>query len=312
MGDVRTIDVGYMGRRRVAAAFLVQDAGEAAFIETGTVPSLPRLLAALEDEGLKSEQVRYVIITHVHLDHAGGAAALMRACPRATLLAHPRAARHAIDPSRLVASASAVYGTERFQELYGTIEPIAEERVRVVDDGEVLSLGNRELAFLHTRGHANHHFVVHDRAAEGVFTGDSFGIAYPAVQNAGRFVFPSTSPTDFDPVAARESLVRIVETGARRVWLTHFGERTDVREIATDLDGQLEHYEALLERAREVDDEALDAFCEQEVRAIFDGLFTRRPGADTPTGRALVELDIDLNAQGVAFAVRRARSRQRG
>src|SRR5690606_13064670 len=206
MRDVRTIDSGYMGQRGVAAAFLVHDAGEAAFVETSTALAAPRMLRALEEEGLRPEQVRYVVITHVHLDHAGGASALMRACPEATLLAHPRAARHAIDPSRLVASATAVYGEARFRELYGAIEPIPAQRVRAVDDGEVLPLGRRELSFLHTRGHANHHFVVHDRAAGGVFTGDAFGIGYPALQTDGRFVFPSTSPTDFDPVAARESL----------------------------------------------------------------------------------------------------------
>lgn len=312
MRDLRIIDVGYMGRPGVAAAFLVQDGGEAAFVETGTAPSLPRMRAALEEEGLRPEQVRYVIITHVHLDHAGGASALMAAFPEATLLAHPRAARHAIDPSRLVASATAVYGAERFGELYGTIEPIDADRVRSLDDGEVLPLGGRELAFLHTRGHANHHFVVHDREAGGVFTGDSFGIAYPALQTDGRFVFPSTSPTDFDPVAARQSLRRVVDTGARRVWLTHFGERRDVAEMAAELDGQLEAYEALLERAMAVEDDALDAFCEEQVRALFDALFARHPGADTAAQRALVELDVDLNAQGVAVAVRRARSRRRG
>lgn len=316
MGTLRagplTIDTDYMGRRGVAAAFLLHDDGEAAFVETSTALALPRLLRALDEVGLRPEQVRYVVITHVHLDHAGGASALMRACPNATLLAHPRAARHAIDPSRLVASATTVYGEARFRALYGIIDPIAPERVRPVEDGEVLPLGRRELAFLHTRGHANHHFVVHDRAANGVFTGDAFGIGYPALQGDGRFVFPSTSPTDFDPVAARESLARVVGTGAERVWLTHFGERRDVAEVAADLDAQLEAYEALLERAIEVDDPDLDAFVERAVRGFFDALFARRPGADTPDHRELVELDVDLNAQGVAFAARRARRGPRG
>lgn len=311
MGDLPagpvTIDSGYMGKPGVAAAYLLRDGDEAAFVETSTALALPRLLRALDAEGLRPEQVRYVVITHVHLDHAGGASALMRACPEATLLAHPRAARHAIDPSRLVASATAVYGEARFRELYGAIEPIPAQRVRAVDDGEVLPLGRRELSFLHTRGHANHHFVVHDRAAGGVFTGDAFGIGYPALQTDGRFVFPSTSPTDFDPVAARESLARVVGTGAGRAWLTHFGERRDVPEVAADLDAQLDAYERLLERAIAVDEPDLDAFVEREVRGFFDALFTRRPGADTPANRDLVELDVDLNAQGVAFAARRAR-----
>lgn len=305
---VRTIDCAYTDQPDAAAAYLVREGNRAAFVETNTALAVPRLLAALADEGLAPEQVEYVIITHVHLDHAGGASALMQACQNAVLLAHPRAARHAIDPTKLVASATAVYGAERFRALYGEILPIDPSRVRTVADGETVRLGSRELVFLHTRGHANHHAVIHDRSADGVFTGDAFGIRYPALQTDGRFLFPSTSPTDFDAAEAKASLDRIVGTGASRVWLTHFGEYTDLAPMAAEMHAQLDAYGALLEEAdATLEDTALDAFCEVRVRAFFDALFAAHPGADTPENRDLLAIDVDLNAQGIAAAVRKRR-----
>src|SRR3954471_23425092 len=112
--EIHTIDCDYI-YPRFAAAYLRVAGDEAAFVETNTSHAAPKLLAALASRGMRPEQVRWVIVTHVHLDHAGGAGAIMRACPNATLLAHPRAARHIVDPSKLVASATKVYGAERFQ-----------------------------------------------------------------------------------------------------------------------------------------------------------------------------------------------------
>ena len=308
MSDVRTIDTHYFDQPRGTAAYLVKEGDRAAFVETATAKSRPRFLAALEEEGLSPEQVDYVIITHVHLDHAGGAAALMEVCPNATLLAHPRAAKHAIDPSKLVKSAQQVYGAERFAELYGTIDPVDASRVRVMEDGETLQFGTRTWTFLHTRGHANHHFCIQDSALAGVFTGDSFGLVYPDLQGGGLFAIPSTSPTDFDAPAARESLERIVDTGAERVFLTHFGEREDVEAIAAMLDAQLARYGAIADEAFEtVADEELDAFCATGVKAIFDELLAER-GLDAEEGlRGMLALDESLNAQGVAFSVRKRR-----
>ena len=194
----QTIDCDYL-YPRYAAAYLRIAGDEAAFIEANTGHAAPRLLDTLARSALRPEQVRWVIVTHVHLDHAGGASALMRACPNATLLAHPRAVRHLVDPSKLVASATAVYGAERFRELYGNVDPIDAARVRALDDGESVALGDCDLRFVHTRGHANHHFVVHDPALDAVFTGDAFGLSYPALQRAGRFAFPSTSPDRLRP-----------------------------------------------------------------------------------------------------------------
>lgn len=309
MRDVRTIDCHYLDREGFAAAYLIRDGDRAAFIEANTNHAVPRLLAALEDEGLTPEQVEYVIITHVHLDHAGGASTLMKACPNATLLAHPKAARHAIDPSKLVKSAQAVYGEALFEELYGTIEPIDAGRVRALDDGATVRLGERELTFLHTRGHANHHFVVHDPAADAIFTGDAFGVIYPRLQKNGPFAIPSTSPTDFDAPEAKASVDRILGTGASVAYPTHFGPQRALSALATQLHAQLDRYGAMVERAdaEGLDGDALDAFCDREVRALFEELFREHGLEDDAEAREMLETDAKLNAQGIAFAVRRRR-----
>ncbi len=305
-----TLDSGYLGAEAFAATYLVTEGDRALFVETATGRAVPRMLEALAVRGLGPDAVDFVVITHVHLDHAGGASALMRACPRAVLLAHPKAARHAVDPSKLVKSAKAVYGEDRFAELYGEIEPIPEARVRVMADGERLRFGGRELTFLHTRGHANHHLVVHDSASNGVFTGDAFGIAYPALQAGGLFAFPSTSPTDFDPEAAKRSVDAIVATGAERVYLTHFGEQTAVAAIAAQLHASLDRHAAVLHAAvaSGLEGEALLGLCRDGVGRIFADARAAVGLADDPLADRLLALDVDLNAQGVAVAAERLRA----
>ena len=306
--DVITIDCDYLGPR-VAAAYLRVAGAEAAFIETNTSHAAPRLLAALADRGMKPEQVRWVIVTHVHLDHAGGAGALMRACPNATLLCHPRAERHLVDPTKLVGSALKVYGEARFRELYGTIDPIPAERVRSLDDGAEVALGDAALRFLHTRGHAKHHFVVHDPALSAVFTGDAFGLCYPALQRPGPFAFPSTSPTDFEAIEARRSVDLIAGLGASRALLTHFGEVTAIDAVAAQLRAWIDLSEAIVDDAAAGD--LTGPSLEITIRSRLEDAFDRFSRADGialgDDDRALIRLDLELNAQGLAWVALKKR-----
>lgn len=314
MSDIHTIDCGYLGLPEFAAAYLLVDGDEAAFVDNNTNHAVPRLLAALADAGLAPEQVRYLIVTHVHLDHAGATSAMAEACPNAMVLAHPRAARHIIDPARLVDSARGVYGAEKFAELYGEIGPVPAERVREMDDGEQLAFGSRTLTFLHTRGHANHHFCIADDKSNTVFTGDAFGLHYPALQHAGTFAFPSTSPTDFDAELARQSVRRIVDLAPDAVYPTHYGAVTDIEESAAQLVRHLDFAERVMADAvtSDLPDEALEDYVKPRLADYFAGLFDGRGtmGAD-PAAWALVNLDIDLNAQGIAFAANRQRRKAR-
>ncbi len=304
---VHTIDCNYLDRPGVAAAYLLVEGGEAAFVETNTARAVPRLLEALEDAGLQPEDVRWVCVTHAHLDHAGGAWSLLRHCPRATLLAHPRAIPHLIEPARLVRGATEVYGEARFRALYGTIEPIPADRVQALADGERFSWGERTLTALHTRGHANHHLVLHDSRERAVFTGDAFGLCYPALQGGGTWIFPSTSPTGFDGPAALESIDRIVATGAERAFLTHFGEVDALEGAAEQLRAELRFATALVEEAdREgLEGAALESHVRRALERRYDAAMRARGlGAEA---RSWLELDLDLNAQGLVFAVKKAR-----
>ena len=309
LAEVTTIDTHYTGQPEFAAAYLIEDGGEWAFVETNTSAAVPGLLEALAARGATPEAVRYVIITHIHLDHAGGAGTLMAACPNATLLAHPKAAVHAIDPSRIIAGARKVYGEAKFDELYGEVLPIASERVEALDDGAEVELGSRTLRFLHTRGHANHHFCVADAGASAVFTGDSFGLLYPALQRGGVLALASTTPTDFDAEAARTTLDRLLGLGLERVFPTHYGEHRELEAAAAQLHAQLERYAAIVDegdRSGRTKAE-LDQYCLDEARLVIDGVLDSRGLGGDASAHALVETDWRLNAQGLAFAVQKRR-----
>jgi glyoxylase-like metal-dependent hydrolase (beta-lactamase superfamily II) len=193
-------------------------------IETGHAAAVPRILATLERAGIGREDVSHVVVTHVHLDHAGGAGALMRELPRATLVAHPRGARHMIDPAKLWAGTVDVYGAEATRRLYG--EPIAVPAARVVEapDGFRLDLGGRPLRCLDAPGHARHHLVVLDEATRGFFTGDAFGLSYRETDTArGPFFWPTTTPIQLDPPVLHATIDRMVAERPERMYLVHFG-----------------------------------------------------------------------------------------
>ena len=292
---------------RFTAAYLRLAGDECAFIETHTAHAVPRLLSALAAHGKHPEQVRYVVVTHAHLDHAAGAGLLLSKCPNATLLAHPRAARHLIDPSRLVASATSVYGAARFAELYGTIAPIPAERVRALEDSETFDLGDATLRVHHTAGHAKHHFVIHDPATSTVYTGDTFGLVYPDLQRSGRFAIATTSPTDFDPVEAHKSIDKVLSLGEPTACLTHFDEVSDPREVGAQVHAWIDRSAEWMEQAAAGDETPI---ADKLKRAIAD-VARERGLALTDADWKLLATDVDLNAQGIEYAAKK-RDEKRG
>jgi glyoxylase-like metal-dependent hydrolase (beta-lactamase superfamily II) len=304
-----TLDCHYL-RPQFAAAFVVVEGDHVAFVEANTAHALPHLLEGLRQAGRTPDQVDYVAITHVHLDHAGGVGALLAQCPRATVLAHPRATPHVVDPARLEASARKVYGDAAFDTLYGRLQPVDPSRIISVEDNQVIFLGSRPLRFLHTRGHANHHACILDETDGTVFTGDAFGLCYPFLQDRGLFIFPSTSPTDFDPVEARASVKRIVETGARRALLTHYGEVTDLAGAASQLVEHLDFAEGLLLRAVDSDlpDDALETLCRGALEEDMRRHVERHGLPAAGDAWELLEMDVRINAQGVAHVARKRRA----
>ena len=223
-----------------AAAHLIVDAGRAAIVDVGTNSAVPYVLAALAELSIPRSAVDYLLLTHVHLDHAGGAGALMRELPNAQALLHPRGAPHMLDPGRLIAGAIAVYGAERFQRLYGELVPIAPARLRVVADGERVVLGRRPLELIHTPGHAAHHYAVVDLEHDSIFSGDTFGISYRVLDTAqGNFITPSTVPTQFDPQQHIASIERMLAYHPESIYLMHFSRVTDVPRLGASLKAQI-------------------------------------------------------------------------
>jgi len=292
------IDTGFH-RDRFDAAYLVADGGRAAFIDTGTAFALPRLLGALDALGLPRSAVDFVIATHVHLDHAGGVGQLMQALPGAQLIVHPRGARHLIDPTALWQGALAVYGPAQMARAYGTLLPVAAERVRTTADGETIPLAGRPLLFAHTPGHALHHHCIWDERSAGWFTGDNFGMAYPEFNVDGRaFIFPTTTPVQFDPAAMRASIARLMAMAPRQMFLTHYSRITGVADCAARLEQMIEATVAAALAQRDAPDR-LQAITASLMTLYGDG--ARAFGVRLPDDEiaALLRDDAALNAAGL-------------
>lgn len=292
-----------------AAAHLIVDSGRAAFVDVGTNDSVPYLLAALAELGIARESVDHLLLTHVHLDHAGGAGALMRELPNARAVVHPRGAPHMIDPARLIAGSKAVYGEERFAQLYGELVPIPRERVRVAADGERVSLGERTLELIHTPGHAMHHYAVVDAAHASLFSGDTFGISYPPLATArGSFITPSTVPTQFDPEQHLASIDRMLSYRPESIYLMHFSRVTGVPRLAELLKSQIRELTGIARRHAHAPDRA--AAIRADMLALWIQL-ARREGSTLESEaleRALAN-DLELNTQGLIAWLDRAAGR---
>ncbi len=288
-------------RSGLASCYLLEAGDEVAFIDCGTNNSVPLLLEVLERKSLQVEQVRYVIPTHVHLDHAGGAGGLMARCPNAQLLVHPRGSRHMIDPGKLQAGALVVYGQETFDRLYGGVTPIPEVRVVEKEEGSELDFNGRTLRFLDTPGHARHHFCIHDPASRGIFSGDTFGVSYPEL-NLGRhrFIFPPSTPTQFDPDAWLDSIDRLMALKPERMYLTHYGCHMEPDYLAQTLRHSIVEYAATAQEFAQHDNR-LQRLTDDLLRQARNFLLDQQCGLDPEAIDGLLLGDMRLNAQGLDY-----------
>lgn len=293
-------------RPRMDASHLIVDEGRAAFVDAGTSFSVPNLLRALTAQDLDVNDVEYLVLTHIHLDHAGGAGQLAAALPRARVVMHPRGTAHMIDPTVLIAATKAVYGEARFAQEYGAILPIPKERVDVAEDGVSLRLGRRTLQLIHTPGHALHHLCVVDRDRGEVFAGDTFGISYRELDcAAGEFIFPTTSPTQFDPEQLHASIDRILSFAPQSVYLTHYSRVGQPKKLGRDLHADIDAFVGMTRSVAEMPNReaALGTL-------LFDYLSRRLDAQGVAVGveqrHAVLDGDISLNAAGlVAWLTRR-------
>lgn len=298
-GGIHAIDTGFH-RPRFDAAYLVVEDGRAAFIDTGTTHTVPRLLAALESLGLPVAAVDWVIVTHVHLDHAGGAGALMQLLPSARLVVHPRGERHMVNPLALLMSARGVYGDEEIARSYGKVVPVPKERVLISDDGMTIHLAGRPLQLIDTPGHARHHHCIWDERTRGFFTGDTFGLSYREFDTErGPWLLPTTTPIQFDPEPLRQSVRRMLAYQPQRLYLTHYGCVEQVPVLGEMMLSQIDDMVALAEPLRDAPD------LHARLKQSLSDMYLRRTHAhgctltDSET-LALLAMDIELNAQGLA------------
>lgn len=302
---ISAVDTGYI-RPQMTASHLLIEQGRAAFVDTGPNSAVPELLAALEHRQLASDAVDFVFLTHVHLDHAGGAGELMAALPNATAVLHPRGARHMADPSRLETGTRAVYGDTSFERMYGSLRPIPGNRIRTVADEEVIDWCGRPLRFMHTEGHARHHYCILDEAHGLIFSGDSFGLSYREFDSdAGEFILPSTTPVQFDPDAALATVDRLMSHEPRAIFLTHFSRVTDLARLAEELKEDIRVYSDLARRAARAD--TPERALREDLRAwLFRRLDAHGVAEDTRWRDSILENDLTLNTQGLLVWLERA------
>ena len=295
---VTSVDTEYLYPGH-AAAHIIHDGGRAAFVDVGTNYSVPYLLAALEALGIDRGAVDYVLLTHVHLDHAGGAGALIRELPNATAVVHPRGAPHMIDPDKLIAGSKAVYGEERYDKLYGELIPIPAERVRLAEDGDRVRLGGRELELIHTPGHALHHYAVVDRAHASIFSGDTFGISYREFDtDRGAFITPTTTPTQFDPDQLTASIDRMMAYSPESIYLMHYSRVTGLPRLAQSLKDQISEFVRFTERGLGTPDPY--AAIRGSMLSLWLRLAHEHGVSQTDAQvEALLKNDLDLNTQGL-------------
>lgn len=287
-------------RQGQVSTYLVVEHGRAAFIETGTAHSVPGLLWVLERKGIPREHVDFVIPTHVHLDHAGGAGELLRHLPNARLVIHPRGARHMIDPGKLNAGATAVYGEEQMERLFGRVVPVSADRVIEANDGDTVDFNGRPLRFLDTPGHARHHFCVVDEVGDGIFSGDTFGLSYRWFDTArGPFVLPTTTPVQFEPEALHTSVDRLMAEGLGYMYLTHYSRVGDLPRLQQNMHELIDRYVEMAHAHADAGANRHPILCEEMMQLLINRLREHECPLPEEEIRELLAPDVDLNAQGL-------------
>ncbi len=310
--NILTVDCRYI-YPELAACFILIRNGRAIIIETNTEKARPYLLDTLRQYDILPENVDYVLLTHIHLDHSAGTANLLRILPAAKVLVHPRGLPHLLRPERLVRSARAVYGEEHFQQLYGEVAPVPAARASAAADNQIIPWQGLNLQLLFTEGHASHHMSIWLHEQGCVFTGDAFGVAYPMFRNYANFlIFPATVPPEFHVNEARQGIQRILLTGAETVYLTHYGA-LPAREAGKKLLQHLDFFDSaefihFAEAMAQIEEEEiryqkscalLEAYYQNELNKL--GI----PVSEEGWQRLL--LDIHINAQGIAYSLKKGR-----
>ncbi|MGP4071147.1 MBL fold metallo-hydrolase [Piscibacillus sp. B03] len=298
--DMTLIDLYDLGMPERTGAYVLHS-DELTIVETSASPSVPYLLEGLKDLDIDPKDVKHIIVTHIHLDHAGGVGLFLKHCPNAKVYVHPKGKRHLTDPTKLIAGAKAVYG-EQFDELFDPIVPVPEDRLVDMDDGETLNIGNRVLTFYDSPGHAKHHFSIHDSLSNGIFTGDTIGVHYPQAEGLN-FVLPSTSPNQFDPDAMIQSLEKIESLAVEQIYFGHYGRSRDPKHVYEQIRFWLPRFvevgEKVVEKQPEASFEIKTASVAEGLQSLVTTHLVEQNIPSNHTVYKYLNLDLKVCAMGI-------------
>ena len=295
------IDTRMAGRARVTSAYLLT-AEEPALVETGPTTSSEAVLAGLAALGMGPSDLAHIVLTHIHLDHAGGVGRISERFPDATVWVQERGAPHVADPVRLVESASRVYGAARLRDLFGPVDPVPGDRIRSVSEGDRILLGNRSLDVLYTPGHASHHVALVDSETGAAFAGDALGIHLPDVG----VLRPATPPPDIDIELAVESIERI-RARASILLFSHFGPAREVDALCSLAAERLRRWAGIVRGAMNATEDLSEiaAVLARETSSEFDVA-----GAAEGLERYEILSSMEMNAAGLVRYWRKRAERE--
>jgi glyoxylase-like metal-dependent hydrolase (beta-lactamase superfamily II) len=293
----------------VTSAYLVE-AAEPALVETGPTTSRDTVIEGLRDLGVGPTDLAHIVVTHIHLDHAGGAGTLAAHFPRATVWVHERGVPHLAEPSKLLASAARVYGSEgRLRELFGPVEPVQAERMRSLSDGDRVRLGNRHIEVLYTPGHASHHVALFDSRTGSAFVGDALGIFLPDV----RILRPAMPLPEFDLEQAVTSVERIAAREPPLVLFSHFGPAKEVPHLCQLVIHRMRKWTAAVEEGLQQTEEMAEIVRILRARTLSEINPADGEGHEALEDRYELASGYEMNAMGIArYIGKRAEARSGG
>ncbi|KKI93866.1 beta-lactamase [Bacillus sp. SA1-12] len=303
---IDSLDLGMQGR---TSCYVLQDEKVVLF-EPSASPSIPHLLDGLAELYIPLEKIAFIIVTHIHLDHAGGAGLLLEKCQNAKLIVHPKGAKHMIDPSRLISGARAVYKNE-FDRLFHPIIPVPEHRLLIKKHGEKIKIGNNSyLTFFDSPGHANHHFSIHDSVSNGIFTGDTVGIYYKDLLDQGiEFYLPSTSPNQFNPEAMLASVKMIDELQIDKIYFSHFGMSCHPKIVYSELRKWLPKFvdtaQKVVEKGKDTSFEECSKAVETELKSLVFNELLEQNIVIVDSVYDMLKLDLSVSAMGLVDYLRK-------
>ena len=294
------VDTNFI-RSQYNASHLICHDGKAAFVDVGTSNNIKLLEDALTNNNLDKGDVEFVFLTHVHLDHAGGAGKLMQKLPNAKLVVHPYGAKHMLDPSKLIASSERVYGKNLFSQLFGEVLPVEEQKILSPEDGQELLLNNRTMRIFYTEGHARHHYCIYDEYSKSVFSGDSFGMSLREFDSKnGSFIIPITAPTQFDPTEAHNAIDKIIKYQPDAIYLAHYSKIEQTEKLSSNMHDLINDFVDIALSYKN-DDKRMEHIHKKLQSHLMHKLRSHGCNLGDDQIKNLLQSDLYVNAAGLDF-----------